>query len=198
MNKTCCFASSLSNSQAEVLVVHFLPHPPPPQVDKHWCTGNPPDPQAVLGGCKCLCQKQRQDWFTCDIVVLDGLGAGFASITHPLPRPCWDRQWEAKISERRLSKRDLGERGEGGPAWSLPVTLPVSLSSQPPTSSNSVTLGRNNFLLHLLTHWPSLLCHDKTALHETCISPGALQCRWQPLVWVRPLNISTVKCHQLN
>ena len=64
--------------------------------------------------------------FTRDIVVLDWLGARFASISNTIPRLCRDRQAEAKISKGRLGEGYFGERGEGGAALGLPATLPVS------------------------------------------------------------------------
>ena len=64
--------------------------------------------------------------FTRDIVVLDWLGARFASISHPLPRLCRNRQAEAKVSKGGFGKGYLGEGGERRAAWRLPVTLPVA------------------------------------------------------------------------
>ena len=64
--------------------------------------------------------------FTRDIVVLDWLGARFASISHPLPRLCRHRQAEAEVSKGGLGEGYLGEGGEGRAAWRLPVTLPVA------------------------------------------------------------------------
>ena len=50
--------------------------------------------------------------FTCDIVVLDWLGARFSSVPNALPRLGRNRQAEAKVSKRWLGEGDFCEGGE--------------------------------------------------------------------------------------
>ena len=50
--------------------------------------------------------------FTCDIVVLDWLGARFSSVSNALPRLGRDRQAKAKVSQGRLGEGDFCEGGE--------------------------------------------------------------------------------------